>query len=109
MKDLEITALAREYAEEIWPTAIDKTAGYKTREALRKFRERESEKAERIIRFLLRRFYLVEKEAVRNAYKAARCSFNNASDPVMPTMEFHNGEMSAIESLFPDLGKEVES
>lgn len=94
----EITALAREYAEWICPYK-DKTAPL----SILDIRE-----AERLINFLLRRFCLVEKEAVRNAYKAARCSFNNASDPVMPTMEFHNGEMSAIESLFPEIAKEVE-
>lgn len=52
MDDNQITALAREYAEEIYPNLSDKIISRKTQEI---------KDAERVIRFLLRRFCLVEK------------------------------------------------
>lgn len=52
MDDNQITALAREYAEEIYSNLSDKIISRKTQEI---------KDAERVIRFLLRRFCLVEK------------------------------------------------
>ena len=56
LTDRQITALAREYAEEIYPYLSDKIISRRTQEI---------KDAERVIRFLLRRYCLVEKEAVR--------------------------------------------
>lgn len=56
MDNNQITALAREYAEEIYPYLSDKIISRRTQEI---------KDAERVIRFLLRRYCLVEKEAVR--------------------------------------------
>ena len=105
MSEDEITALAREYAE--WVTDVPK-ADELPDCLLNEANKLIASGAERVLTWLLTRYCLIKKEAVRNAYKAALHSFNNASDPVMTTMEFHNGEMSAIESLFPEIAKEVE-
>lgn len=83
MNNDQITALAREYAEEIRPYN-DKTAPL----SILDIRE-----AERLIRFLLRRFALVEKSKVK---QLKQC--------------FGSEEVyEVIDMLFPDLGKEVEN
>ena len=98
MTDNEITALAREYAEEIYPNLSDKIISLRTQEI---------KNAERLIRFLLRRYCLVEKEAVRKEYEMAREIWKR----VVPidAKAFNEGRMSAIESLFPEIAKEVKS
>ena len=92
MTDHEITALAREYAEEIrkdilpfFPRPLP--------ESMEVLVKADQEKAERLIRFLLRRYCLVEKE---KAQQVKNCINTKAVDVVMNL-------------LFPDLGKEVES
>lgn len=49
MKEDQITALAREYAEETYPNLSDKIISRRTQEI---------KEAERVIRFLLRRLWL---------------------------------------------------
>lgn len=110
MKESEITALAREYAEEIWPTTLDKKAGYKTLEALRRLREIEFKKAERVIRSLLRRYCLVEKNGLKDvrqhimnkikAGKNLRCK---------KTIDEGKAQRTILDALFPEIGKEEES
>lgn len=89
MNDDQITALAREYAELTDGSPAD--IAYIT--AI----------AENTIRFLLRRFCLVEKEAVRKEYKQAAEDY----DPYDP-MYSNRGKLDLLESLFPEIAKEVE-
>lgn len=91
MDDKEITALAREYAEEIYPNLSDKIISLRTLEI---------KNAERLIRFLLRRYALVEKEKL----KAIRFRKVYSAEDVRSKFT----EECLIDALFPDLGKEVE-
>lgn len=89
----EITALAREYADFTDMSPVDK----KNISAI----------CECFLKFVLRRYCLVEKDKVRGEYLLARADYRTSNG--MPTVqEYHRGEISMIERLFPDLGKEVE-
>lgn len=96
MNDQEIAALAREYAEEIYPNLSDKIISLRTQEI---------KNAERLIRFLLRRYCLVEKEVVRTAYQQAMEQGKHAH--VKCHVE-SRAKLRLLESLFPEIGKEVE-
>ena len=87
MTDPEITALAREFSKE----HDDSTIAYHA--------------AKDVIRFLLRRFCLVEKEAVRKQFESA--------EKLIDTHNYNKqcigvGSRGVLERLFPYLGKEVE-
>lgn len=121
MTDRQITALAREYAEEIrkdilpfFPRPLP--------ESMEVLIKADQEKVERVIRFLLRRFSLVEKEAVRKEYDSVKdtpddCDYeeHGATWDEWPYLSrfydegYKLGRKDAIESLFPDLRKEEES
>lgn len=89
MTDTEITALAREYAEEtVSHTRLSTTIADDT---------------EDVIRFMLRRYCLVEKDTVREALWKLTDKFLEDNDH-----KAFGAASAAIESLFPDLGKEVE-
>lgn len=89
----EITALAREYADFTDMSPVDK----KNISAI----------CECFLKFVLRRYCLVEKETVRGEYLLARADYRTSNG--MPTVqEYHRGEMSMIERLFPEIAKEVE-
>lgn len=105
MDNEQITALARELADEL----------YNNDSSYRKIlwwceepKERKAEELEYTLRFLLCRYCLVEKSKLIEEYKSATANFNNASDPVIPTMDYYLGIMKFIESLFPEIAKEVE-
>ena len=89
-----ITALAREYAEETYPNLSDKIISLRTLEI---------KNAERLIRFLLRRFCLVEKSKVKSrmesAYEAKRKERNGCFGIV---------RWQELNYLFPEIAKEVE-
>ena len=91
MDDDLITALAREYAEE--------RASIMQASLTTKIR------AELVIRFLLRRFCLVEKSKVEEEYKKACESVNKHS--ATTGCLFFVGQKQTIESLFPEIAKEV--
>lgn len=95
MTQEEITALAREYAEWICPYK-DKSANL----SILDIRE-----AERLINFLLRRYCLVEKSKLQEEYKKVCESVNRHS--ATTGCLFFVGQKQTLESLFPDLGKEV--
>lgn len=97
MNNDQITALAREYAEEIRPYK-DKTAPL----SILDIRE-----AERLIRFLLRRYYLVEKSKAREAYKDAQKDQHNSERDFALTLAGRNRSAVLID-LFPEIAKEVE-
>ena len=93
MNKEEITALAREYGEFTDMSPVDK----KNISAI----------CECFLKFVLRRYCLVEKDKVRGEYLLARADYRTSNG--MPTVqEYHIGEMSMIERLFPEIGKEVE-
>lgn len=102
MKKIEdqIAALAREYAEEMYPNLSDKIISLKTQEI---------KEAEGVIRFLLHRFCLVEKSKVAIKYKNAK---RLEEDATAFGFEKHRSNAKAIknliESLFPEIEKEAD-
>lgn len=99
MKSEEITALAREYAEEIYPNLSDKIISLRTHEI---------KNAERLIRFLLRRYCLVEKDKVREEYEGNYRQYLAAGNARPLRQQYFFGRCFAVMSLFPDIAKEVE-
>lgn len=96
MTDDQIAALAREYAEEIYPNLSDKIISLRTQEI---------KNAERLIRFLLRRYCLVEKSKIIEEYKAAQKD-QHSNDSI----RFIVGRnvSAALVNIFPEIAKEVE-
>lgn len=107
MTPKEMTALAREYAEQTDGSSAD-IAYIKAI-------------AENALRFLLRRYCLVKKEVVRKEYESVKdtpeeCNYEELGatwDEWPYLSRFYDegyklGQKDAIESLFPYLGKEVE-
>ena len=90
MKESEITALAREYADEIHYGD--------------NFFENENK---RFLAWLTRRFCLVEKSKVEEEYHEAKFTCGNV-DPCSETFATSLAQKSVLERIFPDLGKEVE-
>ena len=107
MKPEEITSLAREYAEEIradilpfFPRPLP--------ESMEVLVRADQEKADRFLRFLLRRFCLVEKEAVRKEYQDSYKNYKTAGNARPLSQQHFRGRCFALESLFPEIVKEVE-
>lgn len=99
----KIASLAREYAEEeVKDTAVeDLPDGFKENVI-----QRNANHFEKHLRWLLRRFCLVEKEALEKFYQEAKERYFSPDDEVEKTM--YGGRMSMLEYLFPEIGKEVE-
>lgn len=90
MNEEQITAIAREYAEFAgYGSNIDALVGI-----------------ENGFGWLSQRYCLVEKEAVRKEYDLAEKLWMKSACTL--TEEFNRGRMNAIESLFPEIAKEVE-
>lgn len=94
MDENTITALAREYAEEIYPNLSDKIISLRTQEI---------KNAERLIRFLLRRYALVEKSTIKEAWSMITGVYLDHDH-----ITYDGARYLFNEVLFPDLGKEVE-
>lgn len=93
----QITALAREYAEEIRPYN-DKNAPLSILDI---------RAAKRLIHFLLRRYCLVEKGKVEGEYRVAKELLDKV--PALSIIgSVINGQIIALDSLFPEIAKEVE-
>lgn len=86
MTDTEITALAREYAEEI----VDH----------KRLSTTVADDTEDVIRFLLRRYCLVEKEVVHTAYQQAMEQGKHAH--VKCQVE-SRAQLRLLERLFPEI------
>ncbi len=113
----QITALAREYAEEINP--VNRLNDYPEakmiadmmRNALSEVIDEKIKDFEGFVRFLLRRYCLVEKSKVTTEYKA--CA-SMRDDHLLPNIEsaiLHHRGMEGVrvlKSLFPEIAKEVE-
>ena len=93
MKESEITALAREYAEFTDMSPVDK----KNISAI----------CECFLKYTLRRYCLVEKSKVEEDYHEAKFTCGNV-DPCSETFATSLAQKSVLERIFPDLGKEVE-
>lgn len=103
MDEDQINALAREYAEEGaeevgLPNCLqNETFGLVVTET------------ECVIKWLLRRYCLVEKGVVRKEYKDARRDAREGYRAKLGTMiAVSEARKALLESLFPDLVKEVE-
>lgn len=95
MDDKEITALAREYAEEtVSHTRLSTTVADDT---------------EDVIRFLLRRYCLVEKSKVEKEYQSSKHYFEHTDNSNPTQKQYFWGRICALEYLFPEIAKEVES
>lgn len=94
MTNEQIQALAREYAEEIYPNLSDKIISRRTQEI---------KEVENVIRFLLRRYALVEKSTIKVAWSMITGVYLDHDHITYDGARYLFNEM-----LFPDLGKEVE-
>lgn len=102
MNDKTITALAREYAEEeAKGSAVDALPNGLKENVI----QRNADHFEKHLRFLLRRYCLVEKEAVLKQFESAK-RLIDARDYNKKCIGV--GSRGVLERLFPDLGKEVE-
>lgn len=93
MTDEQITTLAREYAEKT--VSMRHTTGIV------------ADEAEDVIRFLLRRYCLVEKSKIGEAYKDAQKDQHNSEGDFALTLAGRNRSAVLID-LFPEIGREVE-
>lgn len=94
MDNDQITALAREYAEETYPNLSDKIISRRTQEI---------KDAERLIRFLLRRYALVEKSTIKEAWSMITGVYLDHDHITYDGARYLFNEM-----LFPEIAKEVE-
>ena len=94
MEDKEIHALTREYAEFTDMSPVDK----KNISAI----------CECFLKYTLRRYALVEIEAVRKEYEDSYRQYLAAGNERPLRQQCFFGRCFALEHLFPDLGKEVE-
>lgn len=100
MTDTEITALAREYAEEIYPHEEGEDIGQ-----MNFLRDNAIRHISSTLKMLLRRYCLVEKEAINNTYQQAIEQGKHAH--VRCQVE-SRAKLRLLESLFPEIAKEVE-
>lgn len=100
MNDEQITALAREYAEEI---LNDESYLVLPTNLLNNLHQKTAEYAEHLIRFLLRRYCIVEKDTVRETLYKLTDKFLEDNDH-----KAFGAASAAIESLFPEIAKEVD-
>lgn len=106
MKESEITAIAREYAEEITKKFRNRF-GDLSDWTYYEFRDEAKGKAEEVLTWLLRRYCLVEKSKVQEEYHEAnicRTHFERYG----AQWGALTAKMAILERFFPDLGKEVE-
>lgn len=97
----QITALAREYAEE-----HVEQYGF-SRSTYEELIEEKTEQVGNILRWMLRNFCIVEKDAVRKEYREATSHVTEAIKNKSPLSEScGKGKRLAIKSLFPEIGKE---
>lgn len=106
MTNDQISALAREYAEEIFKN--DESNPDLSICLLNDIKFEAAADFEEKLRFLLRRYCLVEKERVRREYDEARIFCENL-DPCGENYAWNESKMRLLESLFPEIAKEVEN
>ncbi len=105
MTDQEITALAREYAEE----TIGNILQFSPRplpNSVEVLIRREQKQTENVIRFLLYRYALVERSKLEEEYYEAKFTCGNV-DPCSETFATSLAHKSMLERLSPEISKEV--
>lgn len=106
MTDPEITALARGYAEEATKTdGIDPNLSASD---LNGIKHDIAEYAEEIIRFLLRRYCLVEKENIEKYFQSRNYILTHQDEYAVYIVREAEVEMKLLRCLFPEIAKEVE-
>lgn len=101
MNDDQITALAREYAEDDNPISQYRNHSEREWDILT-----DAGSAERVIRFLIRRYCLVEKKNAEEMYRDAKERYINPDDEVEKAI--YGSRMSLLEYLCDGIEKEVE-
>ena len=104
MTDPEITALACEYAENL-TRRIRKMDGELPNCLLKEALSVAKDDAEDVIRFLLRRFCLVEKRKVKTKHKEALAALESNDNE---DLKWGTYRLSLLKSIFPEIAKEVE-
>lgn len=104
MDNDQITALAREYAEEIIKGKPSEELPNCLKNSMLTMN---TEYVAEIFRWLMRRYCLVEKSKVEEEYKEAKFTCGNV-DPCSDTFAASLAQKSVLERLFPEIGKEVE-
>lgn len=102
MTDTEISAVAREYAEEI---AQEVAVKFNPKDWACSHCEIE---AQAVIKFLLRHYCLVEKSKIRQIYQAKQHILANQDIFGMTGATEAAAQKRLILCLFPEIGKEVE-
>ena len=101
----EITAIASEYAKEM--AIKDREEGFP--ESMIKSMISVSEyDMKSAIEFLERRFFIIQKETISNIVKA-HCKEVIGTGKGSRAWFFYKGRIELLKSIFPGLGKEVES
>lgn len=99
MTDIEITALAREYAEEMCAHMED--------DFIKDEAVRDNELAfQMAVEHLSRRFYLVEKSRAKTKYKEALAALESNDNE---DVKWGTYRLSLLDSLFPEIAKKGES
>lgn len=106
MNDDRITALAREYGEYV-ANSLDYDMCSNPELRHRLVVKGNSESAQLVLEWLLRRFCLVEKSKVEETYYEATMDCGNI-DPCSDLWEVRHAEKCLLESLFLGIAKEVE-
>lgn len=101
----QITALAREYAEEMIKDRPSEELPNCLRNSMLAMN---TEYIAKIFQWLTRRFCLVEKSKVEEEYKSSKHYFEHTDSSNPTQKQYFWGRMCAIESLFPEIAKEVE-
>ena len=106
MTDDQITALAREYAEEVYRNVhkeMEVLPSCLSNEAINMF----AEDMESKLKWLLRRYCLVEKSKVKEVYKNTK-SYKSELESFSRQSDCCSVKLRLLESLFPEIAKEVE-
>lgn len=103
MTDDQITSLAREYAEEIYPHEEGEDLGQ-----MSFLRNNAIKHIGSTLKMLLRRFCLVEKSKIRQIYQAKQHILANQDVFGMTGATEAAAQKRLILCLFPEIGKEVE-
>lgn len=105
MNDDQITALAREYAEEI-RNGILELFPQPLPDSMEVLIKNDQEYYGRFLRWLTSRYCLVEKSKVNNIHKGILVQLDPKNFGYSP---YNQGRMDLLKSLFPEIAKEVEA
>lgn len=106
MTQNQITALAREYGEYV-ANRLDHDMCSDPELRHKLVAKGNSEFAQHVLEWLLRRFCLVEKSKIQKEYDEAKIFCENL-DPCGGNYTWCESKIRLLESLFPEIAKEVE-